>query len=147
MQGVQYTGLLSHLDVLYMKQGNDAAALETGLKELHVLEQLGRLGTLHVLSVRNNIARTLDNMGEVHGALEQLGALARKDQANDTSLVLHPAFSQTYGLSLSRAGEHELALAWFQRALRDTRAGGGGGPEVTAHVRLAREHALSGCVA
>ena len=86
-------------------------------------------------------------MGEVHGALEQLGMLARKDQANDTSLVLHPAFSQTYGLSLSRAGEHELALAWFQRALRDTRAGGGGGPELTAHVRLAREHALSGCVA
>ena len=147
MQGVQYTGLLSHLDVLYMKQGNDAAALETGFKELRVLEKLGRLGTLHVDAARNNIARTLDNMGEVHGALEQLGALARKDQVNDTSLVLHPAFSQAYGLSLSRAGEHELALAWFERALRDTRAGGGGGPELSAHVRLAKEHAVSGCVA
>jgi serine/threonine-protein kinase len=147
-RGVQYTGLLSHLEVLYLRQGNDAAALDTGLKDLRTLEQMGRLGTLHTLGARNNIARSLDNMGEVRAALEQLRRTVREDQVNDTSLVLHPVLSQTYGLLLSRAGDHQLALEWFDRAVRDASAAGGNpGGELTARVRLAREHAVSGCVA
>jgi tetratricopeptide (TPR) repeat protein len=118
------------------------------MKELRTLERLGRLGTLHVLAVRNNIARSLDNMGEVRAALEQLRTTVREDQVKDTSVALHPVFSQTYGLLLSRAGNHQLALEWFNRAVRDAAAGvGGAGAELTARVRLAREHALSGCVA
>jgi serine/threonine-protein kinase len=146
-QGVQYTGLLSHLSVLYLRQGNDAAALDTSLKEFRTLERLGRLGTLHTLGTKNNIARSLDNMGEVRGGLEQLRPSVREDQVNDTTLALHPVFSQTYGLLLSRAGNHELALKWFDRAVRDATDGGSVGTELTARVRLAREHAVSGCVA
>ena len=148
MQGVMYSGLLSHLAVLYMNQGNDRAALDTSFKELRTLEQLGRLGTLHAFATRNNIARTLDDVGEVHGGLEQLRSIVRPDQANDTSVALHPVFSQTYGLLLSRAGEHELALTWFERAVRDASAAGGStGMELTARVRLAKEHVVSGCLA
>jgi serine/threonine-protein kinase len=148
MKGVMYTGLLSHLSVLYMRQGKDRAALETDLKELRTLEQMGRLGTLHALATRNNIAHDLDDVGEVRGGLEQLGTVVRRDQANDTSVVLHPAVSQTYGLLLSRAGEHQLSLQWFERAVRDASAGAGGaGMELTARIRLAREHAVAGCVA
>ena len=148
MQGVQYSGLLSHLAVLYRRGGNDTASLETSLKELRILERLGRLGTLHALATRNNIARSLDNMGEVRGALEQLRSTVRADQANDISLSFHPTFSQTYGMLLSRAGEHELAIKWFDRAVRDAGAGAGSaGAELMARVRLAGEHALSGCTA
>ena len=148
IQGVEYSGLLSHLSVLYMRQGNDPAALDTSMKELRSLERLGRLGTLHALALRNNIAHSLNDMGEVRPALEHLHAIVREDQVSDISLALHSAFSQTYGLILSRAGNHPTALKWFERAVRDASAGGGGPQvEMTARVRLAREHAIDGCVA
>lgn len=148
IQGVEYSGLLSHLSVLYLRQGNDPAALDTSMKELRTLEQLGRLGTLHALALRNNIAHSLNDMGEVRPALDQLHAIMREDQVSDPSLALHPAFSQTYGLLLSRAGNHPAALKWFDRAVRDASAGGSGAQvALTARVRLAREHAIDGCVA
>jgi hypothetical protein len=103
---------------------------------------------VHGLATRNNLARDFDDVGEVRGGLEQLRTIVRPDQVDDAQLTLHPAVSQTYGQLLSRAGEHLLSLKWFERAVRDSSAGGSGaGMELTARVRLAKEHAISGCIA
>ncbi len=144
-EGVQYSGLLSHLAVLYQRQGDERASLDTSLEELRVLQQTGRLGSLHEFATRTNIARSLNSFGEVRDAREVLRALVRENQYGDSSIPIHPLLSGTYGEVLARLGETRTAVAWMDRGVADAQQAGSVGQELSVRVRRARALIQAAC--
>ena len=145
-RGVQYTGLLSHLAVLYSRQGNERGSFDASLKELRVLEQVGSGGTLQELATRNNVARSLNNFGEVRDALDTLHAALKEREFADSSIAIHPFLSATYGEVLARLADTSTAIAWMDRGVADAQRAGSPSQELSVRVRRASVLVQANCL-
>ena len=137
-RGLEYASILSHAAYLYSGQGNVAASFEYTLKNLRVLEQLGRGDTESAVGARSNIASGLKNFGEIRDALAQEGGLIKRLQSADPNAVIVPAITATYGELLARMGDASVAVTWLDRAVRDAVSNGRTNVEFQCRVKRAR---------
>ena len=137
-RGMEYATLLSHAAYLSSGQGDVAASFEYTLKNVKVLEQLGRGDTESAVGARSNIASALKNFGEIRAALAQEGGLIKRLQSADPNAVIFPAITGTYGELLARMGDASVGVTWLDRAVRDSVSNGRTNIEFLCRVKRAR---------
>lgn len=100
--GLDYTGVLNDLGVVYFRQGRMPEAYRMTVEVGEAFDRGGRGGTEGRAIVRENGAATLLKMGEPRAALQELDAV-RVQRANGDSPVVLPA---TFRVNLAEALRH-----------------------------------------
>ena len=120
LQNSTYTSQLSLLAIMYGDVGDEANSLEATLKTIRVFERNGQGKTQGAYVARFNLAVSLRVLGEIRPALATQAALIGQAQPNDDTNNVPAAVSMAYGRLLARVGDTANALAWTDRAIRDS---------------------------
>ena len=132
-QSVRYTGLQSHLELLYATVGNTAKAMQINHSRQELVRQFGLESSVRLLRARHSEATYLADAGQIEDALALERDVVNRSSSKDGT-PLPTSVTETYGELLLRMNQPKAALPLLEDSMRAWHAQGATAREQAVHA-------------